>query len=264
VNLGIALADSYDLPGALAEFSEAVSLAPKEPVARYNRGRALFDLKRYEEARTELEEATRLAPRYFEPFYLLGLAEKQLDNDARSAEVLERAVALDPNEADAQFFLGRALSRIGRVDKAIAHWKKAVQINPDHGEALYNLSRALRDTAPLEAQEYSRRLVEMKKRSMVTDQAGTLSNFAIVSVGAHDYQQAVSQLKEAIDVCGECPRQGELHKNLGLIYCRSGDIDNGGEELRIAQRFLPGDADIKKSLNTVQALKMQAVVETKQ
>ena len=57
LNLGIALADSYDLEGALNSFSEAVRLAPNAAAARYNKGRVLFDLHRYEEARTELNRA---------------------------------------------------------------------------------------------------------------------------------------------------------------------------------------------------------------
>ena len=38
LNLGIALADGYDLEGALKAFSEAVRLAPASPATLYNQG----------------------------------------------------------------------------------------------------------------------------------------------------------------------------------------------------------------------------------
>ena len=105
------------------------------------------------------------------------------------------------------------------MDQAVAHWKKALQINPRHGEALYNLSRALRESAPLEAQEYGRRLADLKQASMVTDEAGTLSNFALASAGAHDYQQAVAYF---VTVCANnriCLFSIIVDGNLALPSC---------------------------------------------
>ena len=43
VNLGIALADHYDLQGALREFSEAARLDPKSAIANFNEGRVLYN-----------------------------------------------------------------------------------------------------------------------------------------------------------------------------------------------------------------------------
>ena len=45
MNLGFALADLFDLNGALAEFSEAIRLDPNNAVAHYNKGRVLLDLQ---------------------------------------------------------------------------------------------------------------------------------------------------------------------------------------------------------------------------
>jgi tetratricopeptide (TPR) repeat protein len=258
VNLGIALADHYELEAALGEFSDAVSLAPNLAGARYNKGRSLFDLKRYPEARAELEAACKLAPNYFEPLYLLALTEKQMDNPARTVELLERAVVLEPNDADAQYLLGQGLAKTHRPEKAVPHWKRAVAINPGHAEALYNLSRALLEKSPDEARQYSERFQALQKKRMVTDRSGTLANFAIAAANARDWQQAVEQMKEALEVCGECAKRGDLHKNLGLIYCRSGDLDNGEAELRLAQKDRPTDPDILRSLETIKKLKIKA------
>ena len=75
------------------------------------------------------------------------------------------------------------------------------------------------------------------------------------SAGARDWNQAVSQLEQAVQVCGNCPSLGDLHKNLGLIYCRSGDLEKGERELRMAANLKPSDPDVKKSLEIIEGLK---------
>jgi Flp pilus assembly protein TadD len=63
MNLGITLADQFNLEGALDEFSEATRLDPNAAAAHYNKGRVLLDLRRDSDAKPELEAATRLDPR---------------------------------------------------------------------------------------------------------------------------------------------------------------------------------------------------------
>jgi tetratricopeptide (TPR) repeat protein len=254
LNLGIALADGFDLESALAEFSQVVNLAPTSSAARYNKGRALFDLRRYEDARAELEAAARQSPDLSPALYLLALAEKQLDHVARSTEVLKRVVALEPRNADALYQLGQDLSRAGQTKEAVVYWKKAVEINPDHAEALYNLTRATVSTNPTEAKQYQERFAALQKKRQITDRAETLGNFALASAGARDWPQAVAQLKEALDICGECRSKADLHKNLGLIYCKSGALREGARELRLALQLKPQDHDVLQALNVIATL----------
>jgi tetratricopeptide (TPR) repeat protein len=254
LNLGIALADYYDLEGALAEFSETVRLAPQAPAGHYNKGRALLDLRRQEEARAELEAAARLAPDNAAALYLLGLAEKQMDHPQRSAEFLRKAVTIDPRHKDAQYLLGQDLARLGKPAEAVEYWKKAVELQPEHGEALYNLARALRETDPAGSRQYQERFRELQKKRRITDRAETLNNFALASAAARDIPQAVAQLKEALEVCGDCRSRADLHKNLGLIYCRSGELKNGRAELLESRKLKPGDPDVARALDTLDSL----------
>jgi hypothetical protein len=39
-----------------------------------------------------------------------------------------------------------------------------------------------------------------------------------------------------------------LHKDLGLIYCRSGDTKNGLAELLEAQKLTPADPDVAQAI----------------
>jgi Flp pilus assembly protein TadD len=86
------------------------------------------------------------------------------------------------------------------------------------------------------------------------DHAQTLGNFALSSAAAHDWPQAISQLQEGLKICGDCSALALLHKNLGLIYCRSGDLKNGRVELIEAQKLTPKDPDVTAALQLIENL----------
>ena len=253
LNLGIALADQFDLNGALAEFSTAVLLDSSSAVAHYNKGRVLLDLQRNSEAKPELETATQLDSNSADSWYLLGLIARQAADTDLSIGYFEKALAAKPDNAEAHFMLGQELQRKGDTAGAIEQWKKAITIRPQYNEAYYSLSRLLMKSDPDEAKQLQARFEALQAEQHIMDRAQTLGNFALASADAHDWPKAVSQLKEAIDACGKCSALPQLHKDLGLIYCHSGDYKNGKVELLEAQMLTPGDEDIQKALQLLQS-----------
>ena len=241
LNLGIALADSNDLESALSEFSEAARLTPDSAPALYNRGRLLNDLNRQEEAKASLEEAVKIAPNYIQALMLLGVIEH---SSARATELFERVVKIDPSNAKAHFYLGRNLLQEGKRDEAIAEWKKAVEIDPDDKLALSNLARTLTQANSPEAPEYMSRFRALQQKQQITDRVKELNNFALRAAEAKNWDQAVRQLKEAIEMCGKCMQLGVLRKNVGLIYVEQDDVPHAREELERAQRLLPEGPDL--------------------
>jgi len=248
LNLGIALADLFDLEHALGEFSEAVRLDPAASVPRYNLGRALLDLGRNAEAKVELEAVTRMDPDFGDCWYLLGLIEKQAGNTDQSIQRLKTAVQLKPSNADALYLLGQGLLRSGDHAGAIAQWRKAIEVRPDYSEALYNLSRVLAKSDPEEAKRLQNQFEKLQAQEHITDRAQTLGNFALASADARDWPQAIAQLKEGIKVCGDCGALPLLKKDIGLIYCRSGDLKAGRAELLEAQKLNAQDPEIEQAL----------------
>ena len=73
-------------------------------------------------------------------------------------------------------------------------------------------------------------------------------NFALASAQTHDGPAAISQVNDALQLCGKCSALPLLHKDLGLIYCHSGDFKNG-RGTPCGPKTHPGDADITKALN---------------
>jgi tetratricopeptide (TPR) repeat protein len=254
LNLGIALADQFDLEGALREFTQATQLAPDAPTPHYNKGRALLDLQRNAEAKLELETATRLDSNVRDAWYLLGIIAKQAGETQKSIDLFGKVVSVDPKNADALFMLGQALLRNGDRPRAIQSWRKVMEMNPDHGEALYNLSRLLAQTDATEAKLLQDRFEALQARRHIMDRAQTLGNFALSSAAAHDWPQAIAQLQEGLRICGDCSASALLHKNLGLVYCRSGDLKNGRVELLEALMSTPKDPDITAALQLLEKL----------
>jgi tetratricopeptide (TPR) repeat protein len=248
LNLGIALVDQFDRPGGFKEFSEAARLDPKLAAAHYNLGRFYFETGKYEDARQELETAIRLQPNDAGALYFLGLTAKQENQPERSTALLQRVVTLQPKNADAQYLLGQSLEHAGETAAAIQHWKAAVQADPNHSQALFNLAKALSKIHDPDAKQYQDRFEALQKNQQIADRVSELGNFALEAANAQNWPQALEQMNEAIQLCGNCPQSAHLHKNLGLFYGRTGNLGEAKKELRTALQLAPNDTDAQNAL----------------
>jgi tetratricopeptide (TPR) repeat protein len=248
LNVGIALADSSLKEEALAEFEEALRLNPQLPEAHYNRGRALYEGRRYEEARASLERAISLRPDYAPALMMLGMTEGNLGRPEKAVELLERSLALGWSDTAAHYKLGRALLDIGREDDGVEHLRKAVELDPANSQALFALMRAMASRNPAEAKKYGQQVREAKADSLAGARARALSNFALGAARDEDWPKAIEQLREAIEVCGDCSVRALLHKNLGLILAQSSNNAGAVAELSVAHELDPNDRDIAYAL----------------
>jgi len=248
LNLGIALVDQFDRSGGFKEFSEAARLDPKLAAAHCNLGRFFFETGAYEDADRELQTAIRLQPNYVSALYFLALTAKQENQVGRSTELLQKVIALQPDNADAQYLLGQNLEHSGDSLAAIQHWKAAVQADPSHSQALYNLAKSLNKIHNPEAKQYQDRFDALQKSQQIVDRVSQLGNFALEAANAQNWPQALEQMNEAIQLCGNCPQSAHLHKNLGFFYGRTGNIGEAKKELRTALQLAPNDADAQNAL----------------
>jgi tetratricopeptide (TPR) repeat protein len=248
LNLGIALVDQYDRPDALKEFSEALRLNPQSAAAHYNLGRFYFENGRYDEARQELENACRLQPAFANALYFLALTEKQKNDFERSTELFQKVVDLTPQNADAQYLLGQNLERLGKTREAVEHWKAALSAEPNHSQSLFNLARILRKERDPEAEIYQARFEALEREQQISDRVQQLGNFALASANAQNWPQAMEQMTEAIELCGNCPHAAHLHRNLGIFYARTGNVEGAERELRTVLELSPGDSDAQRAL----------------
>jgi tetratricopeptide (TPR) repeat protein len=253
LNLGIALVEQFDRPGGFKELSEAARLDPKLASTHYNLGRFFFETGKFEDADKELQTATRLQPDDAGALYFLALTAKQEDQPNRSTALLERVVALQPDNADAQYLLGQELEHSDDSLGAVQHWKAAVHADPNHSQALYDLAKSLKKIHDPEASQYQDRLNTLEKNQQIGDRVSELGAFALEAANAHNWPQAVEQMNEAIQLCGNCPQSANLHKNLGLFYGRVGNIAEAKKELRAALQLTPNDVDAQAALTALES-----------
>lgn len=101
-NRGIAYASQGDLKRALADFTEAIRLAPDSPFPYYNRGNAYYDLKKYEKALADYTAAIERGPEMALAYYNRGLAHQRLGHRKESIEDFQKALSLDPSSQAAR------------------------------------------------------------------------------------------------------------------------------------------------------------------
>jgi superkiller protein 3 len=252
LNLGSALsADGFDLPGALAQFSEAIRLDPNSAPSRFNKGQVLYELNRFEESRAELDTACKLQPDNVQALYLFAQVEKKLGNVQGSVEILNHLVTLEPSNSDAQLLLGRNLLILGKTDEAIHHLQISVGASPNNEDALYALAQALNRVGSPEAKIFLERFQTLKQQREVNDRIQKLGSYGLEAAEAKDWPQAIKNFKEALELCGLCASGEDLHRNLGLIYVLKGEVEEGRKELETALRIRPDDADARRALQSL-------------
>jgi tetratricopeptide (TPR) repeat protein len=169
-------------------------------------------------------------------------------------EVLNRLVTIDPDNARAHYLLGRNLLRAGKTQEAIEHWETAVRLDPEDLSSLYNLARALAKANDPKAKAYMERFEALQRTQQLSVRVQTLSNFALEAAEAHDWPQAIEQLQESINTCGQCELLPVLHRNLGRILANKGDIQAAEHEFEIALQIDPHDAFAQNALQALRSI----------
>jgi tetratricopeptide (TPR) repeat protein len=257
LDLALALGDSFDLTAALVQTGEAVHLAPQSGVAHFYHGRVLFDLNRTTEAQLEFETACRLAPLMPEPRYFLALIDKQQGKTQLAASLFEETVKLQPRNVMAWYMLGQSLEQESETAKALAAWRNAIAIDPNFTQALFSLARTLRSTDQAESEQFMARYNAVQKERRILDRADSLANNGIEAESAHDWPEAIRQLREAIATCGDCAAKADLHRKLGIVDCQAGDLVNGEKELLTAKALNPDDPVTQAALALIARARSQ-------
>jgi Flp pilus assembly protein TadD len=250
----IALADDGQTQEALKELNDAMRLDPRSSQIHLNRARVLADLQRPVEARTEFSRAKLLAPANPAVDYFWGAFEKDNRRPAVAVSLLTRVTVLQPDNVRAFVLLGQAEQLVGHKQQAIVAWRKAIKLDPSIQETVYALSQAVRESNPDEAAELMLQFESLHAASQKLERVRELGNQAYSAMQQEKWDSAVSILNGAIDLCGVCSLQADLHQRLGLAECHRGDLEAGERELRLAQSLNPND---RETLNALQWVALQ-------
>jgi tetratricopeptide (TPR) repeat protein len=121
---------------AIADYTEAIRLNPKNAAAYFGRGNAYSELGEYEEAVADYREAVRLNPTYAAAYNNLAWTMAyHLDTDYEEAlEYALRAVQLQPSAYN-QDTLALVYYKLERYDEALEHYSLALSRAPGPGHA---------------------------------------------------------------------------------------------------------------------------------
>ena len=97
-------------------------------LTHYNKGRELFEARRFEEAERQLEEAYLLRPRDPRVLNLLGLVYYRSDKLGKAEEVYRKLIAESPEAHTLHYNLGLVCFKLGRLDEAETAFVKAVEL----------------------------------------------------------------------------------------------------------------------------------------
>ena len=137
-NRGIAYATKGDLDRAIADFSEAIRLDPKDAHAYNNRGSAYENKGDHDRAITDYDEAIRLDPKYALAYnnrcWSRALIGRDLDQALADCN---ESLRLSPGYAEALNTRGFVQFKLGAFDRAIADYSAAIAKNAKDAGSLY-------------------------------------------------------------------------------------------------------------------------------
>jgi tetratricopeptide (TPR) repeat protein len=141
--LGLALAESGDLDGAVRHFRLSLEAVPHYSDALLNLGRALELEGRPEEALALYREAADGDARNVEARNNLGGALLAAGKPGEAEPWFREALAIRPDDAPSLSNLGIALAALGRDEEAERQFRAAVGADPRYAPGLFNLGRFL-------------------------------------------------------------------------------------------------------------------------
>ncbi|MCX7993618.1 MAG: tetratricopeptide repeat protein [Fimbriimonadales bacterium] len=109
------------------------------PEMHINWGRALWQLKDYENALSHFATAIELNPHDANAFLNAGDALYQLGAYSEAADAYSAGIERDPYNAQAWFTLGNCYFRLGVYDAAKIAYEQALAVDPKHKQAQHNL-----------------------------------------------------------------------------------------------------------------------------
>ena len=120
--------------------TELLQLKPADPRIYYNRGNAYYKMRDLERALADFNEALKIAPKLYFALMSRGNVYSQKQRFDEAIADYDRAIALKPDQFLIYFNRGIAFGRRGDFVKALLDFDEAIRLNPQ--DALSYSSRA--------------------------------------------------------------------------------------------------------------------------
>ena len=228
-----------DAAGAVPLLAQAVADAPENASYRNMYAKALLGAGLIDEALAQFEAAVRLSP---ENVGFLSDAGRTLDRSGKPVEaarayqsILDRQPAHEQTLRD----LSSLHQRTGRFDLALPLVRRLAEARPDDLVIRQELGIVLAKTGNLAGatQEYEKVLRDRPDASV------TRGLLAEIHFQQGQKAEAIALLRDGLDRDGQAPL---LHRSLGSLLERSGDVVEAVKEYREYARLAPNAPDAKQ------------------
>lgn len=134
-NAGNSLLGAGNPQGAIDKYSDAILVAPTEPLLYVNRGVAYLSLAKYSEANLDADKALSLLEKNSNPsaaaiaHQVKGTVFQNAKDYARAAESFTKSIELEPSDAKFWNSRGNAFRLLKQPDSALADYNKAIELD---------------------------------------------------------------------------------------------------------------------------------------
>jgi TPR repeat protein len=144
LEIGLALIETGNLPGAITELREALRLQPDSIPIRAGLGLTLYHMGDVDSAIEEYRVVLRLQPDLAQAHLDLARALMAKHDWAAARAELQSALQLQPDLVEGHYHLGVVRYTMGDLRGAIEAYRQALRLNPDYADAHYNLGLMLK------------------------------------------------------------------------------------------------------------------------
>jgi tetratricopeptide (TPR) repeat protein len=240
-NRGFAYAEIGDYDEAIADYTRAIKLAPNNALYQNNRGFIYSEIGDCDNAIADYTRAINIEPNNADTYNNRGNAYSEIGDYFNAFMDYTQAIALDPNNADAYNWLGNIFSEKGVYDSAIENFTQSVKLAPNNAEAYYNrgIAYARKGDWDKAIEDYTQVIKLDPNDAIVYNDRG----FAYARKG--DWHNAIEDYTQAIKLD---PNDAIVYNNRGLAYYRKGDYDKAIMDYTHAIRLDPNNVQYQDNL----------------
>lgn len=255
-NRGNNLINGQDYEGAIQAYTCAIQLNPQNAFWSLSRGVAYFYMRRYDDALADITEADTLAPNtpitqyYFGAVYAargdhqraIGYLDKAIDQQSdyleayayRGVEYLSlkdyetaildfnRALEIQSDYAYAYFYRATAYANLRQYDNAIADLDHAIELEPTYKDTYLAL-----DTSRVKASDYGRFVSRVRCLDLAIQHSPLNANLYLYRGAArnaiNEYNEAIVDISQAIELN---PNDARAYYSRGVAYLLSQNNDD--------------------------------------
>lgn len=230
-NRGNAYRAKDDPDRAIADFSSAIRLNPKAASLPYNgRGLAYDDKGDFTRALADFGEAIRINPKNAIAYSNRGVTwNHKLEFDRATADFNE-AIRLDPNNDVNWSNRCSNWYDAGDFDRALADCNEAIRLNPKNGDAYVGRSNVRIDKG-----EFDRAIADLTQALKVNPKAANAHiNLGNIWGEKGDLDRSIAEYDQAIQLT---PRSDKAYSLRGERWRQKGDLDRSISDLDMAIRL---------------------------